>query len=289
MSRQRDGYKRIVVYQPRRVGCVDIGPSHMLAPRFSSGEDYFASSAGTSRAVSRVRSIEIPIVDRTTIEVLRSMHMEGCEMRMIAFGHNTNLIWGLDSEINLVPFRSGPGGFLGERLIFNTDVFWGGVYQSERLFDGIPWYCQDATLDTSDNNYYLPGPSGYQGDRWLCSGSTETVSKDGVLTGSVTLTTYFPMQTAQLTLHPGWVGTFKTLDFGGATLTSETKNLADTDVVTIDDGTWKVEVNVTVSTGPPNITVTDVGDIESVRRGECIDCSDLSAEVSALTAPSWTS
>lgn len=292
MSRQRDGYKRIVVYQPRRVACVDIGPSHMLAPRFSSGEDYFASSAGTNRAVSRTRSIEIPIVDRSTIEVLRSMHQEGCEMRMIAFGHDSHLVWDLDSEINLVSFRGGPRSFLGERLIFNTDVFWGSIYQSERLFDGFPWYCQDATLDTSDNNYYLPGPTGYQGTRWQCGGgspSTVSVDKDGVMSGTLVLTMIFPMQTAELTLHPAWVGTFKTLDFSGNTLTSTAKALNDTEVVTIDDKTWKIELTVTVSTGPPYITVTDVGDIESVRRGECVDCSDLSAEVSAVTAPSWTS
>ena len=142
MSLARDGYKRIVVFQPRSGWVCDIGANQMLQPRFSAGEDYFQTGAGTSRAVARRRTFEIPITDLDVIAHLRIMHQQGCEVRMIAIGWSSHVIWEMDSEINLVPFRGGARSFAGEKLVFQSDVFNCSIYQAGDLLEGIPWYCR---------------------------------------------------------------------------------------------------------------------------------------------------
>lgn len=266
----------------------DLGPSEILAPRFSGGEGYFSSSAGTNRAVSRTRTLEIPIMDNDKIDHIRTMWFEGCEIRVICLGWNSHIVWDLDSEINLVPYRGGPRSFTAERLVLNTDVFLGSVYQSDNIIGGVPWACTTSTLDTSDNNYYLSTPAGWQGNRWQDSDTDASITSGGAFsgTGSLTMEMYFPLEGADVQMSGDWLGQMRTLDHSGATLTTTAKNLSTNDA-TIDDGTWKIAIQVDSASEQPVLYITDPGDIASNRAGVCIDCTDLSAE--AGSAPSWSS
>lgn len=286
MSKARDGYRRIVVYQPRSGWVCDIGPNQMLQARFSADEDYFPTAAGTARAISRVRRFEIPVIDNDIAKRLDIMHKQGCEMRVIALGWSNHVIWEMDSEVNLVPFRRGARSFAGASLIFESNVFNCSVYQSEDLLGGIPWHCNDATLDGA--NYYFPGPSGYQGNRWLVS-SGDAVDAGGAFSGSGTpsLTMHFPLEGAGLQLSGGWTGSLKTLDHSGATLATYSKGISDTIDLTIDDGTWKIVVTATIAGILPLVSITSPGAIVSPRTGVCVDCTNLSA--TAQSAPGWSS
>ena len=283
-------FKRIVIYQPRNGWVVDLGAGRCTAPVYNVGESYFNTGAGTRKSVSRTREMIIQVFDETSIDILRIMHKEGCEMRAIAIGEKSFIVWNIDSEINFVEQNGGVGGFSGANLIFNTDVFSGSIYQSEDLMGGVPWECETASLDTDGSTYVLPGSSGYQGDRWVVS-SGDSVDEDGLATysGNMTLTFIAPLEGARLNFTGTWAGTIKTLDWSGATLATYNKLIATTDQsVTVDDGTWKIEVQVGASASTrPVCKLLAAGSLADPRRGGCIDCSDLSVTLS--TAPSWTS
>ena len=281
-------YKRIVIYQPRNAWVVDLGPGRCKAPTYNMGDEYFNTGAGTRKAIARQRDMIIQVFDETHVDTLRIMHKEGCEMRCIAVGDETAIVWEMDSEINFIENNDGIGGFSGGNLIFFNAVKWGSIYQSKNILAGIPWACETATDD--GGTFYLPGPDGWTGNRWQ-GASGDSVDEDGLatITGSdLRLEMYFPMQGATINLTNAWAGSVDYLDFSGATISTTTKStkLLDSSE-TIPDETWKILVKVTSADSEPTIHVTNPGSMEDPRRGGCIDCSDLIATLS--TAPDWSS
>lgn len=280
-------FDRIVVYQRRSGWVCDLGPGSALSPQFDTSEEYFDTAAGTRKAIARRRSLVISVFDDTKIRHLRKMWREGCEVRAILVGRGSNLVWELDSEINLLDFGGGPGEVSGANLVLGTDIYVGSIYHGEDLLSGIPWECE--TAQSIGGTFYFAGPSGWQGNRFTAS-SGQSVDEAGVLSGagSPQLEMYFPLQGLQFVLGGSFIGNLKTLDFSGATITTNTKAVTGTDVTgTIDSGTWKIQINVTSASTRPTLTVTSAGSLASDRAGECIDCSDLD-EV-ASSAPSWSS
>lgn len=280
-------YKRIVIFQPRNAWVCDLGAGSALTPRFNTSEDRFDTAAGTRKPVARSRQLVIPVFDETKLAHLRVMWKEGCEIRAILLGGGSNIVWELDSEFNLVEFGGGPGQVTGANIELETDLFSGSIYQSHDLLSGIPWDCEDATL--SGGTYYLPGPSGWLGNKWVVS-SGDTVDEFGLFVGSGApqLEMYFPVQGAAFTLGGTFTGNIKTLDHSGATLTTTAKGTAGVDVTgTIDSGTWKIQINVTTASTRPQLTITDPGSLASDRVGECVDCSDPDAV--ATSTPAWSS
>ena len=172
-------YKRIVVFQPRSGWVADLGPGRCLAPDYSVNEEYFRTGAGTRKSISRSRQMIIQVFDESTVTHLRKMHKEGCAMRCIAVGDKTSIIWDRDSEFNLVEFGGTIGGFSGVNLVFHNDVQWGSIYQSYDILAGIPWECETATL--IDGVYYLAGPSGWVGNRFI-GANGDSVDEDGAAT-----------------------------------------------------------------------------------------------------------
>lgn len=278
-------YQRIVVYQPRSAWVCDLGPGKCLSPRFDVSENRFDTAAGTKKAIARFRRLVIPVFDEDTLKHLEVMRKEGCEIRAIAIGGGSHIVWELDSAINLVPFGGSPGQITGANLELETDIFEGSIYQSSDLLSGVPWACEDATLD--GGTYYLPGPTGYTGNRWVMA-SGQSVDEDGTLTGSGTpqLTMHFPLQGATVQLKGAWIGSMKTLDHSGATLSTTNKlTNGSLPTATIDDGTWNIQFDVTTASSAPELHVTDAGDLESNRTGDCIDCSD---PTTTGTTPGWS-
>jgi len=265
----------------------DLGPGSALAPRFDVGEEKFSTAAGTRKPISRFRSLVIPVFNEDKLSFLRTMWHEGCEIRAILIGGGGNIVWDLDSEINLVPFPGEPGQITGANLELNNDLFAGSIYQAKDILSGIPWECESATADGA--TFYFPGPNGWQGDKWEVS-SGDSVDEFGLFTGSGSpkLEIHFPMSGLQFTLGGTWTGNLKTLDWSGSTLSTISKATAGTDVTgTIDDETWKIQVNVTTASTRPTLTVNSAGALDSNRVGECVDCSDPSAEASGI--PAWSS
>lgn len=286
MAKARISYKRIVLYQRRSAWVEDIGSTDMLAASYSTSEEYFRTGAGTSVPIARNRVFEVPIIDQDVLHNLEVMRKEGCEIRMIAIGENFHVIWNQDSAIDLVPFAGGPGQFGGQRLRLESGLFEAAVYQHENVLFSVPWTCETAEsiggVDT------LPGPAGYPGDRWTTSVAGVVVDESGILaSGNATLVQHFPLEGATISLEDDWIGTVKTLDWTGATLTTISKPTSATVTAVVDDGTWKIETNLTLNGDPPVIRISLPGDIAAVRPGECIDCTDLEAEAAA--APDWSS
>lgn len=280
-------YDRIVVYQRRSGWVCDLGPGSAMTPRYNPSEEYFDTAGGTKKPIARRRSLVIPVFDEDKVAHLRKMWREGCEMRAILIGKGAHLVWDLDSEFNMVEFGGEVGSISGANLIFDSDVFVGSVYQGEDLLTGIPWECETAT-DVS-GTVYFPGPDGWTGSRFTAA-SGQSTDENGALSGAGTpqLEIHFPMQGLQFTLGGTFTGSLVTLDHSGATLTTNSKAVAGTDITgTIDSGTWKIQINVTAATTRPKLTVTSAGSLASDRVGECVDCSDLTAE--AASAPSWSS
>lgn len=280
-------YERIVVYQRRSGWVCDLGPGSALTPRYNPSEEYFDTAGGTRKPIARRRSLVIPVFDDDKISHLRKMWREGCEMRAILIGLGAHLVWDLDSEMNMVEFGGEPGSVSGANLIFDSDVFVGSVYQGEDLLTGIPWECETAT--DVGGTVYFPGPDGWTGSRFEAS-SGQSVDENGALTGTgnPVLTIHFPMQGLDFSMGGSWTGDMKTLDHSGATLTTHTKAILNTDITgTIDSGTWKIQITVTAASSRPTLLVTNSGSLASDRVGECVDCSDLTAE--AASAPSWSS
>lgn len=277
---------RIVVFQPRSGWVCDLGPGSALSPLYNPNEEYFRTGAGTSEAVARSRPLTIPVFDDDKITHLRKMKREGCEIRAIIIG-GTHLYWGMDSEINLVEFGGQPGAVSGANVVLNSDLFSGAVYQSNDLLSGIPWECE--TAETISGTIYFPGPKGWNGPRYVV-GSGQSTDETGTLSGSGSpqLEIHFPLEGLQFTLGGSFVGDMKTLDFSGNTLSTFSKpGVSGDETGTIDDGTWKIQINVTSADGRPTLKVTDAGALVSDRVGECVDCSDLDAE--AASAPAWSS
>lgn len=282
-----NAYQRIVVFQPRNAWVCDLGGGNALAPRLAWSDERFRTAAGTRRAVARERSLTIPVFDEDRLKHLRKMQIEGCELRAFCISKDANIVWTYDSEINLVPFGGAPGQLSGSNLELNTDVFECSIYQGEDLLAGIPWECQSATAD--GGTFYFPGPLGFLGDRWAAE-SGQATDEDGSLSGSgsPTLTMFFPLEGLQYTLGGEFTGSIKTLDHSGSTLSTVSKPVAATDVSgTIDTGTWKIEIEVTSALTRPTMLVTNAGAQVAPRAGGCIDCTDLTAELSS--APGWSS
>ena len=281
-------YKRIVIYQPRNAWVVDLGPGRCKAPLYDPSERYFRTGKGTSIAVSRTRRMIIEVFDESMLNVLRVMHKEGCEMRAICIGDDTAIVWEFDSAFNLVETNGGLGGFAGANLVFNSDVQWCSVFQAKDLLSGIPWACETAT--DIGGTFYLPGPDGWVGNRWVAS-SGDSVDEDGAATvsSSMTFTMYFPLEGATVNFSGTWTGSINFKDHSGSNLSTLLKNVAGTDASsTVPDGTWTIQVNVSANTTTrPEMYVTNPGSLKDPRRGGCIDCTDLDAELGS--APGWSS
>lgn len=280
-------YKRIVVYQPRSAWVCDLGPGSALTPQYNTQEDRFNTAAGTRKAIARSRRLIIPVFDEDKIEHLRVMWKEGCEIRALAIGAGSHIVWDLDSAFNMVEFGGGPGQLSGVNIELETDLFSGSIYQGQDVLSGVPWDCEDATL--SGGVYYLPGPSGWTGNKWVVS-SGDAIDEIGTFSGAGApqLTMYFPLEGLEFSLAGSFTGTMKTLDHSGATLGTTTKaTVGAVETGTIDVGTWQIQIDVTTANTRPTLTVTEAGSLASDRVGECVDCSDPDAVAAA--PPAWSS
>ena len=216
------------------------------------------------------------------------MERQGCELRCIAIGDKASIVWEMDSAINVVERQGGLGSLSGANVVLFNSVHKGSIYRSSDLLSGIPYECETAV--EIGGTYYLPGPSGFQGNRYVGT-SGDTVDENGAATigGTyLTLNMHFPLEGAVIKFGGNWTGVVRTQDFSGSNITSNAKGVAGTDLeLTVDSGTWKLQVDVSTSTTRPTMEVVSAGDLHEPRVGGCIDCDDLSATLS--TAPSWTS
>lgn len=288
-TRVLDGFRRIVVFQPRSGWVADIVAGGFQPSQYDEPEEYFATGEGRQVAVSRARKWVIPVVDIDAAHQLRIMAREGCEVQAIGIGYNFHTMWLGSSAINFVPFRSGPGTASGGRLILDNSKFETGIWHDRNILGGIPWECQTGTADGSD--YFFPGPDGYDGPRWEVFGTDATTDGAGDLTvsasGDPTVDIYFPLGGAVIQNYGTWQGSVVQLDYSGATLSTNGHNAAavgTTDVV--EDECWKLRITVTSASQIPDVRIASPG-AATLRVGGCIDCSNPLATFTG--PPGWSS
>lgn len=285
----RDGFRRIVIFQPRSGWVADMGAGQFQAPRFDMSEGYFHSGQGRQEPVSRARRWRIPVIDVNVAAQLRTMAREGCEVQAIGVGWNYHTVWLSSSAINVVPYRSQAGSFGGVEVILENSLYETGIWQDRNILGGIPWACQTGTLDGSD--YYFPGPDGYDGPRWEVFGTDASTDGAGDLTvsasGDPIVDIYFPLGGAIIQNFGTWQGSVVQLDYSGATLSTNGHNAAavgTTDVV--EDECWKLRITVTSASQIPDVRISSPG-ASTLRVGGCIDCSNQLATFTG--PPTWSS
>ena len=286
-NRARDGFRRIVVFQPRSGWVADMVSGQFGPPSFEASEQYFETGQGRQEPVSRTRRWTIPVVDLDVAHHLRIMQREGCEIQAIGVGFNLHTMWLSSSAVNVVPFRNRAGQLGGVNLVLENSLFETGIWQGENILSGIPWECQTGTASGSD--FVFPGPSGYDGPMWDVKGTDAEVEADGTLTvsgsGNPELEIVFPLEGATLDATDGWSGSIKHQDWSGATLATTFVSGSGGNF-TVYDGTWSLLLTVTSGTAAPGFTVVHPG-AATLRVGGCINCSNESATFTG--PPSWSS
>lgn len=288
-NRARDGFRRIVVFQPRTGWVADMVAGQYQPPQYDESEEYFATGQGRNRATSRSRRFVIPVVDIDVAHQLRVMAREGCEVQAIGVGFNFHTVWLSSSAINFVPFRGQAGTSGGGRLILENALFETGIWHGQNLLGGIPWACQTGTADGSE--YFFPGPTGYDGPMWEVFGTDAATDGAGDLTvsasGDPIVEIYFPLAGAIIQNFGTWDGTCKQLDWSGATLSTNAHNSAATGTTDVVEAEcWKLQIEVTAASQIPDVRIASPG-AATLRVGGCIDCSNESATLG--TVPAWTS
>lgn len=290
-NRARDGFRRIVVFQPRSGWVADMVSGQFGQPSYEATEDYFETGQGRKVPVSRSRRWTIPVVDLNVAHQLEVMQREGCEVQAIGVGFNLHTMWFSSSSINVVPYRTRAGSLGGVNLVLENSLFNTGIYQGESIVSGIPWECETGVLDSSDSNYYFNGATGYDGPRWDVSGTDAEVDADGGLTASASgdpvLDIYFPLGGAVIQNFGTWAGSVVQLDWSGATLSTNGHNSAATGTTDlVEDECWKLRITVTSSSQIPDIRIASPG-AATLRTGGCIDCATASATFTG--PPGWSS
>ena len=289
-NRARDGFRRIVVFQPRSGWVADMVSGQFGPPSFEASEQYFETGQGRQEPVSRTRRWTIPVVDLDVAHHLRIMQREGCEIQAIGVGFNLHTMWLSSSAVNVVPFRNRAGQLGGVNLVLENSLFETGIWQGENILSGIPWECQTGTASGSD--FVFPGPSGYDGPMWDVKGTDAATDGAGDLTvsssGDPVLEFYFPMGGAVIQNFGTWQGSVVQLDYSGATLSTNGHNGAATGTTdVVEDECWKLQVNVTSASEIPDVRFAVPGASTAPRVGGCIDCSTSTATFTG--PPSWSS
>lgn len=287
-NRARDGFRRIVVFQPRTGWVADMVSGQFQPPSFDENEQYFETGQGRKAPISRSRRMTIPVVDINVAHQLRVMAREGCEVQAIGVGFNLHTVWLSSSAINFVPFRTRAGSTGGGNLILENSLFETGIWHDRNILAGIPWACETGTLDGAE--YFFPGPTGYDGPRWEVFGTDAGTDGAGDLTvsasGDPIVEIYFPLAGAIIQNYGTWDGTCKQLDWSGATLSTNAHNSAATGTTdVVEAGCWKLQIEVTAASQIPDVRIASPG-AATLRTGGCIDCSNQSATLG--TIPSWT-
>lgn len=286
-NRARDGFRRIVVFQPRTGWVADMVSGQYQPPSFDENEQYFETGQGRKAPVSRSRRMTIPVVDINVAAQLRVMAREGCEVQAIGVGFNLHTVWLSSSAINFVPFRTRAGSTGGGNLILENSLFETGIWHDRNILAGIPWACETGTADGAD--YFFPGPDGYDGPRWEVFSTGAGTTGSGTLTksgGDPFVDIYLPLAGAIIQNFGTWAGSVVQRDWSGATLSTNTHASAaigTTDIV--EAGCWTIRVTVTSASQIPDVRISSPG-AATLRTGGCINCSNQSATLG--TIPSWT-
>lgn len=292
MTQARDGFRRVVLFQPRTGWVADAKATGMLSPQYSEEGSEFETGDGRSEDISRSRRLVVPVVDVAAIHHLRIMHKEGCNLQAIAVGWNSHLMWLENSAFKIRQFGGGPGTFAGLQVILENSLFDAGIWRHQNAISGIPWECEVGVLDSDDATYYLQGPAGYKGPRWDAKGTDASIDVDGALSASAsgdpTLDIYFPLAGATIEAAGNWNGTIVQRDWSGTTLSTLSHNGAPGNDDLIEDECWTLHFEVNSGTSTPQLLITDPGEAGVENRfGGIIACSDASATYAG--PPPWSS
>lgn len=289
-NRARDGFRRIIVFQPRTGWVADMVSGQFRPPAYDESEQYFETGEGVEEPVSRSRKWIVPVVDINVAAQLRTMQREGCKIQAIGVGFNYHVMWFSHSAINVVPFRAQAGQTAGVNLVLQNSLFNTGIWHDQNILAGIPWACETGTADGAE--YFFPGPTGYDGPRWEVFGTDAGTDGSGDLTvsasGDPIVEIYFPLAGAVIQNFGAWDGTCKQLEWSGATLSTNAHNSAATGTTdVVEDECWKLQIEVTAASfTAPDVRIASPG-AATLRTGGCIDCSNASATYTG--PPSWSS
>lgn len=291
MSIQREGYTRVVIWQPRSGFVCDIGGADALAASFPQvSESYFVQTGKSAHLRSRSRTIRLPVFREDLRRHLRLMEEQGCEVRLLALGLSAHQTFFMDAFMRLVEREATFPALAARELVVDSRRLEAFALRSEDLLAAAMWECTDATvIGSGDPVLRRSDQLVWAGPEWEV-GSGDSVDSYGALSvgsgGSAVMEFICPIQGARLLLDDagGEVsGTLEALDWEGTTVLDSASAGTALD---IPERTWKLRVTITEASERPRLLVENAGAPVSPRLGVCLDCSDPSA--SAAEAPSWT-
>lgn len=290
MGKSRDGFQRIVLFQPRTGWVADLPGSHFLASSIEGDVSTFETGDGREEPVSRAKTWTVRVTDHDDIHQLRLMEKEGCDLQAIGVGWGNHMMWYSNSGFVVRDFGNGPGSFAGVAVTLRSTLFRPAVWRSDNVIAGVPWECEQGVQDATDSNYYFQGYDGYAGPRWNVLGTDANAGTDGALSASAsgdpTLDILFPLAGAVIEAGGSWIGSILQLDWSGATLSTLGHNGAAGNTDVIEAGCWKLRFAPTSASTTPKLFINTPG-ASANRTGGCIDCSNPAATYSG--PPSWSS
>lgn len=265
----KDGYQRIVVWQPATGMAVDLcGPDALRLASPTTSERYFDAASGAQQAIGRNHRLDVQVVRGSRVSFLKLMQSQKEKVRVFGIGFKRHQMWYELGFHQMLDARQGFGGMAGAVLHLEQSKFEAGIYQAENILEGAPWTRAEALSD--GGIYYLgyPSRSTYQGPRWQCL-QGDTIPVDGVWAGPHALTFEVELPIGGATLRLSNVaGTITALDVDGLTLDSATSAaVTGTATLTLPDDTWTVRVTATASQEEPSLVVTHPGFCLEPRRG----------------------
>lgn len=291
----RDGYRRLIIFQPRTGYVVDIRPPILPSQRALPAYSYNPVQAGgREHVVTRRASWSLPVSDGEigrALEVMACLAGSGCPVRVIGFGRKKHSVWLEDSSLIMTDARQGSGAFAPDVADIVNTLVQPCIFDSDSLIDGIPWNCTEAALDPDSGSgagaqYILTKDAltAYDGPFFVCSPG-DSVDLDGTYNGTSAVATFIaPVGECTLVLEgTGVTGTVSAIAWDGVTVLATAAAGVNLDV---PFRTWILEVEITAADEQPRLTVIDAGEAQDIRYGLCLDCADPEAVLSS--DPAWT-
>ena len=317
----RDGYDRIVIWQPRTGNVLDVmGNEALNIGTPTSSTDYF--DGGRAEIISKDDSFGLDLIRSSQIHHLKKMINQGCEFRIFGIGKSVVQSWFVDTKGSLIPVRRGAGQFAGARFETVSRHKSSAICQSANVLECFPWNMTVATERDPETPAGVGSGSGgigsgsgsggigsgaglgsgsgsgsgsapvwelkgrrdddFVGPLWVVS-EGDSVDGFGRFSGTSAFLSYtFPVQGLRLVLTGNWAGTLVCKSFSGIVLETFTKTMGNDLSATIPDETWTVEWTVTSAFEIPRATVDYAGQKVAPRNGECIDCSDPDAQATTV-------
>lgn len=280
----RDGYDRVVIWLSNQGHVVDLGGHRSVGSGTpEQTETRFNLAAGDSRARQRTNRFEISTIDDGVRAFLRLMRHMGCKARLVAFSPGgAHEFWYQEARIQFIDRRSGDLAFAGGTVILENRIFNPGIWQSDNLLEGVPWYGAVATSDGV--TFYLESPTlnAYEGPKWVGS-SGDSVNFEGLATiaTSFVLTIEFPCEDAWIRLSDAGATVFGTLeaqDWNGVTIGTVAQGIA----FKVPRKTWHLVITITAASTQPRLEVIRSGAIRDPRFGDFeTDCA------TRVASPYW--